>query len=390
MSSLLCLSGGTVKSWFIWSGKYISPMYPGKSFHLKIIYLLSGGELSTCPKRFQGWNLSVAEDIVRDKFERNRHELKLKDLRDQVARRRSVLNTSPFFTWFAENHYWYDYRLLSEDELIHPMSFDLPVSQDIISTTEPKMIPLDTIVYHSFTQAITQSRVNPLSVTMGFRLRSHASISGREVNIEDIRSHNANELASWFVVTIPKIWRQVSRKYPHLKGLKSFDKAIEYLEDDVLHEHGFDTILDSIGVETVHHKEGTSFLEEVIREILIARIYENCRDEILVGVNPLIGFIMDHPELIFSVVDELVPSLSAECRRIFPVEEQKDEEKKNDEQEMDEDAHNIWKQLNESRYKFFNDALPEGFASLWEHQQKEIALAKVCLLIFSRIFLVAF
>ena len=349
--------------------------------YVKLVYHLVAESEDEYPN-FSRVGLTPEDDLQRNFFELRRHRVTVPALQSQLAGRRSVLNSAPFFAWMTKDRtIELDYRLLDEKNFIHPLSYDLQVSTDSTSSTSPDEIPLDTIAYHTFVQTIIQTHAKPLMVDLSFRIRAHAQISGREVNVESIRSHNAKKEAAWFALITPNKWMEIGKQY-HISNTNDFSSVMTQLKEDIEQNHPAETIQQTIGLETI--TEAKSFLTRLIKAILKARIHQNCHEETLVGVNPLIGYIVDHPKILERFIQRVKPDVIPIFNRIFPSvreDESKERSEEFPEEKMDElsqDVQNMWILENEARYQAISSLWNDRFWNALQEQNMNDVIQLVC------------
>ena len=342
---------------------------------VQLCYLMDGGNPQEMPD-IQLIDFSFEQANKRTEFELVRWKLTNRALGSHLCRRRTPLNLSPFFVWVSDdNKIHVDYRLLSRDEIIHPLSFDLPSSDAVIASTSPENIPLETIAFHSFTQAMVQSDALPVDYLTSCNIISHAEISGRGVNIEAIRNHNAKDEASWFYLSVPKIWHEESQLIS--RDIPSFSTITQLLRDDLQHARDAENIAQTIGTETV--TEARDFLQRVIQKILIARIQENARSETLVGVNPLIEFLIDNPDYLRHFVQKFHSHLNEKFAKIFGKSWSSDIDFKQ-EDEKDDHMKEEWEEYHKKLYECIQNGISLEFLDdpdFGEHtddQMKEVCL----------------
>ena len=369
-----------LRSWYNSSGKHKPSQDRNKDVYVKLCVLMDGGKSNNIPDAIDN-PLNQQEIMARNDFALSRRKITKVEVRTHCARRRSVLNLSPFFVWRDDKNISnVEFRILNPEEMTHPLAFDLPTAEDIIATRESEHLPLDIIAYHSFSQLALNSRVKPMQFTLSTRLRCHRDVSGRIVTEKFIKSHHAKEIAPWFYTNIPWQWKD-ARRQPKFTTIRSFEEVENDLETCV-NEHGTaERIAQIIGCESIENT--TEFLENVVLDIIKRRIEENCRDETLLCVNPIIGFVMDNMDYLTHVIGEFDDSLTNVLRDIvspFQHESGRDDEKMATEAEtpMMDDMYNHWRELNEERYSAIQKQVSCTFLDNIDPELRQNDIENVC------------
>ena len=372
-----------LRSWYQFSGKNVASQARYREVYVKICYLLDGGKLDAFPQGRRD-DLDVDEIMKRNDFAIKRWTITDEMIQSHFDNRRSPLNLSPFFIWRDEKNVAnVEFRLLSNDQMIHPLAFDLPAADDIITSTNTDQLPLDIIAYHSFSQLLINSGTQPIKMTLSMRLRCHAKISGRQVTEEYIRNKHAKDVAPWFYSSIPFHWKNVIQKHKRFSEIYLYEQIKSEFEVNIKNQAEAPAIASIMGCDTV--AVAIDFLQHVITAIVEARIKANCHGEILLFVNPIIGYLMDHLQYLEHAIQEIDPSLSGVLKKIISkINGDEDDQKATEEMETDGNddddtlARDHWLRKNEARYQCIQTLAPCHFLDAIPQNDRQQDITDVC------------